>query len=50
MVVIFKLLYLTCLPSVLSLSVNDNVVRVITDQITHLSTRQSYTLDVEDSY
>ena len=40
MVVISKLFYLTGLACVLSLSVTDKIVRVLTDQISHLTTRQ----------
>ena len=38
--VMLRLFYLSCLPSVLSLSVTDKIARVVTDQITDLSTRQ----------
>ena len=40
MVVLFQLFYLTCIPCIFSLSVTDNIVRVITDQITALTPRQ----------
>ena len=34
------LFYLTCLPCVLSLTVTDNIVRAVTDQISDLSTSE----------